>query len=74
MEVNGVKQACEAAGSQAKMARALGVTEQAIHNWVSRGWVPLKRAMEIEALFGVKRELLINPRVLDLGRLISSPA
>ena len=63
---NGVKQAAAAAGSQAKLARALGVTEQAIHNWIARGWVPLRRAQEIEALFGVPRGLTINPRIKDL--------
>lgn len=63
---NGVKQAAYAAGSQAKLARALGVTEQAIHNWVTRGWVPLRRAQEIEALFGVPRGLTINPRIKNL--------
>ena len=66
MEINGVKAAAAAAGSQAKLARALGVTEQAIHNWVARGWVPLRRSQEIEALYGVPRGQTINPRIKDL--------
>lgn len=66
MEVNGVKMAADAAGSQRNLAKALGVTEQAVHNWISRGWVPLRRALEIETQFGVDRVLLINPRIKDL--------
>lgn len=70
MEINGVKQAAQAAGSQAKLARALGVTEQAVHNWVARGWVPLRRALEIETQFGVDRVALINPRIKDLVNIV----
>jgi hypothetical protein len=66
VEVNGVKLAADAAGSQRNLAKALGVTEQAVHNWVAKGWVPLRRSQEIEALYGVPRGLTINPRIKDL--------
>lgn len=62
----GIEQAIRAAGSQVLLAKALGVTQQAISAWLRRGWVPLRRAQEIEALYGVPRASLISPRVRDL--------
>lgn len=62
----GVLDAVMAAGSQEKLAEKLGVTQQAVSKWLRRGYVPLKRAPEIEAQYGVPRARLINPRVLDL--------
>lgn len=63
---NSVMSAAQAAGSQAALARALDVTEQAICKWVKQGWVPLRRAQQIEELTGVPRGELINPRLLAL--------
>jgi len=63
---NGVELAIEAAGGQVKLAEALGVTQQAVSTWLQRGFVPLKRVVEIETLFGVPRARLINPRFADL--------
>lgn len=63
---NGVLLAVLAAGTQAKLAEGLGVTQQAVSIWLRRGWVPLRRAQEIEALLGVPRARLINPRIADL--------
>jgi DNA-binding transcriptional regulator YdaS (Cro superfamily) len=62
----GIAAAVSAAGSQQKLAEQLGVTQQAIAKWFKQGFVPLRRAQEIEALFGVSRARLINPRLLDL--------
>jgi len=62
----GISTACEAAGNQARLAEGLGVTQQAVSAWVRQGWVPLHRAKEIEALYGVPRSKTMNPRVADL--------
>ena len=65
-KINAVGQACAAIGTQRELSLRLGVTEQAVCNWVKQGWVPLRRAQEIEALTGVPRQGLINPRIRDL--------
>lgn len=62
----GIAAAVEAAGSQQKLARLLGVTQQVISTWCRRGWVPVRRAQEIEATLGVPRATLISPRLVDL--------
>lgn len=66
LDVSGVQQAVRLAGTQALLAKQLGVTQQSISQWLRRGYVPLRRAVEIEALFGVPRRSLINPRFADL--------
>lgn len=62
----GVAEAIDAAGSQSALAAMLGVSQQAVSSWVRQGWVPLRRAREIEMLYGVPRSALINPRVAEL--------
>lgn len=62
----GVEEAVKAAGSQDKLAAALGVSQQFVSTCLRRGYVPLRRAQEIEALFGVPRSRLISPRIRDL--------
>ena len=69
---NGVSRAIAVAGSQQKLASILGVSQQAVSAWLDRGWVPLRRAQEIEASLGVPRVTLINPRIADLVDLPES--
>lgn len=54
------------AGGQTALAGVLGVSQQVVSVWLSRGWVPVRRALEIEAQYGIHRHLLINPRLSDL--------
>ena len=63
-----VKAVVERAGSQAALARALSVSEAAVSMWVRRGWMPARRAVEVESLFGVSRWTLISPSLRALGR------
>lgn len=63
---NAVSKACEKAGSQRALSLSLGVTEQAVCVWVKQGWVPLRRAQEIETLYGIPRSQTMNPRVREL--------
>lgn len=49
------------AGSRRALAIELGVVEQAIGKWICQGWAPLERAVEMEILYGVPREELVEP-------------
>jgi DNA-binding transcriptional regulator YdaS (Cro superfamily) len=64
--LKGIAEAVAVAGNQTKLAEKLGVKQQAVSTWLHRGWVPLKRALEIEMVTGVSRARLINPRIADL--------
>lgn len=48
-----------------QMAKDLGVSFQAVQQWVKQGYVPLTRVTEIEALYGVPRHRLVNPKYLE---------
>jgi len=54
--MNHVQEAANKIGSQAEMARQLGVTYQVISKWVKQGYVPASRAAEICRLSGVHWE------------------
>jgi len=58
-----VDKAVEKAGSWNKLAVALGVTRQAVGQWLRQGYVPLARAKEIEMQFGIPRNDLVSPKV-----------
>jgi DNA-binding transcriptional regulator YdaS (Cro superfamily) len=60
---SGIQSAILAAGSQEVLARALGVTQQSVSSWLVQGWVPMARSIEIEALYGIARARLVNPRI-----------
>lgn len=63
---SGIADALQRAGNQKALALQLGVTQQAVSIWLRRGWVPVRRAVEIEAQFGIPRARLISPRLADL--------
>lgn len=64
--ISGISEAVVAAGNQSELARQLGVTAQAVGQWVKRGWAPTSRIVEIETLYGIPRVRLINPRHLTM--------
>lgn len=63
---NGVNEVVGLAGSQEALAKHLGVSQQSVQKWAKRGYVPMRRAQEIEAIFGVARIKLADPRVVEL--------
>jgi DNA-binding transcriptional regulator YdaS (Cro superfamily) len=64
-QLPGIRDAVISAGSQIKLAEALGVSQQAIQQWVAQGYAPIGRIAEIEALYGIPRERLVDPRHLE---------
>lgn len=66
LKMTGLDKALAKAGSQENMAKQLGVTQQVISLWAHQGWVPTRRAIEIEQAYGVHRVELVSPRLIDL--------
>lgn len=64
--MTGMDKAVEAAGGQSHLARALGVKRQSVQQWVSRGWPPNGRIVEIANLYGVDRMELLDPATASL--------
>jgi len=56
-----VFKAVELSGSIAELAKKLGVSRQVIYVWIRQGFVPLRRAIQIEEIFGIPRVQLIDP-------------
>lgn len=65
-QTSGVMDAITAAGGQGSLARKVGVSQQAVSQWAKRGWVPMEHIVEVERLFGVPRDRLINPKHLAI--------
>ncbi len=63
---SGMQDAVEKIGSQAALARELGVTQQAVSVWLKQGYAPAERAREIEMLCGVPRARLASPKMMAL--------
>ena len=62
------------AGGIIAFSKAMGVTHQAVTSWRQKAYVPLQRAVSIEAIFGVERTSLIDPQVASLLIAPSAPA
>lgn len=62
-----VYKAVEAAGGVSPLARLLGVSRQVVYTWLRRGWVPTKRAFEIESRLNIPRGDLVHPTLRNLG-------
>ena len=70
-----LREVIEKAENQAALGAQLGVSQASVSKWLMRGWVPLKRAKEIEATYGVDRMRLVHPGIIDaLAPVEFSPA
>lgn len=72
-----LRRAVDFAGGVTPLAHTLGVSHQAVHKWLKRGWVSPERATEICALYGIPAADLIRPelrRVLALADSASANA
>lgn len=66
--MTGIQKAIDAAGSETALAEVMGVTQQAVSKWKSKGYVPLRpvdRATQITNMFRIERKELIDPALLD---------
>ena len=64
--MTGIEQAIHAIGSQAKLAEALGCSQQNVSMMLRNGYAPIKWVRAIEQATGVPRDRLINPALADL--------
>lgn len=65
-EETGIQAVVRIAGGQQAVADLCGVTQQNVSWWLTRGFVPANRAIELEAQYGVDRKRLVDPRIVDL--------
>ena len=60
----GIQSAIDKAGGQRALATLLDVSPQIVGRWRARGFVPWRRACEIEKHLGVPRKDLLHPELL----------
>jgi len=65
-EYSGILDAVVTAGSLSALATELGVSFQAVQQWVNQGFVPTSRIAEIESTYGVPRTALMNPKYAEI--------
>lgn len=53
-----LRRAAATFGGFAQLGRQIGISQQAVSGWHSRGTIPAKRVLEIERLTGVSRHQL----------------
>ena len=53
----------EHVGGALPLARALGVTHQAMYPWIKRGWLPTNRALQAASIYDVPYADLIDPQL-----------
>lgn len=56
--MSAISKAVEKAGSQAALAKLLGISSQAVHKMLSADRVPAERVLKIEEVTGVSRHEL----------------
>jgi hypothetical protein len=64
-----LRRTIDKAGGIMAFSRSLGVTHQAVYQWLRRGYVPLPRATEIHVMYNVNRGELVDPALLEMLRL-----
>lgn len=54
------------AGGSVAFCRSLNMSLAALGGWRQRGYVPPTRALAIERMYGIPRELIASPEVAEL--------
>lgn len=60
--MSGIAAVVALAKSQTAVAKALGVSPQAVQQWVRQGFAPLERCQKLEELYGVPVLSLMSER------------
>lgn len=63
-QMKGINLAIKFAGGACELASQLGVSHQIVYIWARRGWVPGKRALQIERAYNIPRIDLIDPKIV----------
>lgn len=63
-----IVRAIEAAGTQRNLAQTLGITDQAVSQWVKDGCVPLNRIKEVSRVTGVP----VGDLLMDVASTLES--
>lgn len=62
----GIDEAVALYKSQEAFADELDVSRQAVHQWVTKGYVPLERVRPIAEMTGVPARRLCNPKIASM--------
>lgn len=62
--------------SEAAVGTALGISQQAVHKWLDRGFPPLSRVGDLHCLFGAQSELakLSHEDLFGEGKVARTPS
>jgi DNA-binding transcriptional regulator YdaS (Cro superfamily) len=66
-----LRRAVDFAGGATQLAHALGVSHQAVHKWLKRGWVSPSRALELSEMYGLPAAAMIRPELLRALTIVS---
>jgi hypothetical protein len=69
--IEAINLAISKGGGIVRFAKSMGVSHQAVYAWKRRGWVPVEKAVVIEAAYGIPRDDLMSP---DLVRALAAPS
>jgi hypothetical protein len=69
-----LRRAVEFAGGVTQLAYTLGVSHQAVHKWLKRGWVSPDRAGQLCDLYGIPAADLLRPELRRLLTITDSAA
>ena len=59
--MTGIDRAVMIAGTQKKLAIHLGVSQSAVQVWQTMGYVPKKRGIQLQGMFGIPLHELLKP-------------
>ena len=69
---SGLERVIDAAGGVQKLARAMGISTEAVYSWQRRGFAPTERLAELVQLYGVCPSSIINPKHASVLTLLNN--